>query len=173
MSLINRLTPSALPKETLNQFVATFNVPTVGVYDYTNVAANQNQVALELDGKYIYMIERVSFSASIDEGNYFESINVLPQIRLKYRDTPGLLYPFPFPCLNYKDNMEFNFYFNTPQDNDALLVDFTGVLNQIAATVGITTIRAAFSMVIYEEHDNAVITAFKSGKWKAIECFNS
>lgn len=58
MSIINRLSSSALPKETLNIFQSTFNVPTLGVYDFTSVAANQNQVALPLQGKYVYMIER-------------------------------------------------------------------------------------------------------------------
>jgi len=161
MAVIERISVKALPIETSNQFVATFNVPTPGQYDY-GIAANQNQVMIaRLNPNFVYLIDRVSFSASVPEGVYLESVNVQPQFRLSLRQTQYGIYPRPLPGVNYKDNLEWRFWFWTEKHNDQLLVTLTGSLNQVAATVGVAAITANLSLVVYEENNLDIIKHIK------------
>lgn len=155
MSVIQSITWKSLPIETLNTFDATFNAFGGGVYDFTQVAANQNQVVIPLNERYLYLIERVTFSASIGEGDYLQSINVTPVFRFGFQNTPRgqAVYPKPLPGVRYHDGLEFNFWFNSNKRNDALVVTLEGILDQIPATVGIQTIRAQLSLVVYQEEN--------------------
>lgn len=152
MSLIQKLPWRSLPIESQNLFTANFNNP-AGQYGFSAVAGNQGQLVIPLDKHFLYFIERVSFSSSIAEGTYLEASSVvadLPEIRLRYGITGEGAYPKPLPAINYKDNMEFNFYFGTKKENDTLTVDMTGTLNQPPALIGIATVYAQLSLVIYE-----------------------
>jgi len=161
MAIIERVSVKALPIETNNRFAANFNVPTVGQYDY-GIAANVDQVVIgSLNPNFVYIIDRVSFSASIPEGVYLESVNTVPTARLRFRNTDYGIYPRPLPGVNYKDNLEWRFFFWTEKKNDALLVTFDGALNQVAATVGVPTIYANLSFVIYEENNLQIATRIK------------
>lgn len=169
MAIIERMSVKALPIETNNRFAAAFNVPTVGQYDF-GVAANTNQVVIgRLNPNFVYLIDRVSFGASIPEGVYLESVTntATPSARLRFRNTEYGIYPRPLPCINYKDNLEWRFWFWTEKENDALLVSFDGALIQVAATVGIPTIYANLSLVIYEENN---LTIARKIKEQTSEC---
>jgi len=162
MSVIERISVKALPIETNNRFAATFNAPTLGQYDF-GVAANTRQVVITpLNPNYVYMIDRVSFSASIDEGVYLRSINTLPQFRLFLTQTQWGVYPRPLPAVNYKDNLEWRFWFWTEKSGENLEVTLTGALNQVAETVGVPTIYANLSFVVYEENNADIIRRIKA-----------
>ena len=161
MAIIERMSVKALPIETQNRFAAQFNVPTLGQYDF-GVAANTQQVVIaNLNPNFVYLIDRVSFSASIPEGVYLESVNVTPQARLSFLNTEYGIYPRPLPGVNYKDNLEWRFFFWTEKRNDQLLVTFDGALNQVAATVGVPIIYANLSFVIYEENNLQICQRIK------------
>jgi len=166
MAIIERISVKALPIETNNRFAAAFNVPTPGQYDFGTpvvpIAANVQIAIPVLNPNYVYMIDRVSFSASIDEGVYLESIAVTPEIRLYLQNTTYPLYARGLPGVNYKDNLEWRYWFWTGKKNDALIVRLTGSLNQVAATVGVATIFANLSMVIYEENNLTIIKRIKA-----------
>lgn len=156
MAILQNITWRSLPIETVNAFTANFNNP-VGQYGFTQNAANQNQVVINTNPNYIYLLDRLSFSASIGENIFLESTGpgaTIPQFRLKFlKGSEGKIYPFGFPAINYKDNLEFSFWFRSPQGADALLIDFTGVLNQVPATVGLASIISQVSLVIYQENN--------------------
>lgn len=153
MAIIQTITRRALPIETSNRFSSTFNAYALGQYNFTRVAANQNQVVIETNPRYIYLVDRLSFSASIGEGDYLRSIvpGNEPGARFKFRNSPRYIYPQPFPGINYKDNLALSFWFQSQKENDALLVDFMGILDQIPTTVGVTNIYAQLSLVVYQE----------------------
>jgi hypothetical protein len=161
MSIRQEITWKSLPIETSNQFTANFNNP-VGQYGFTQVAGNADQVLINMNPNYIYLIDRVSFSASIAEATYLDSLGVnavQPQLRIRFLKQSGALtYPFPFPAINYKNNLEFSLWLRSPKRADQALISMTGVINQVAATVAIPTILAFASFVIYEENNLTKIT---------------
>ena len=175
MAITQRITWRALPIETSNTFTANFNNP-VGQYGYTQNAANQGQVLLQnVNPDYIYLIDTLSFSASIPEGVYLESLQAgatIPTIRFRFvKEGGAYIYPFAFPAVNYKDNMPFNFWFRTPQNTNNVLVDMYGILNQVAATVGVPSIIAQFSLVIYQENNGDQVQAMLEKTAKQIGTF--
>jgi len=170
--LIQRISKSGLPVETSNIFTGTFNAPTIGVYDF-GVAGNTDQLVLNLNPNYFYMIDQLSLSATVDEGVYLRSLNVNPFARLRLRSQPTFLYPFPIPAINYKDGINFNYFFNTMQSNDALLMTLDGVLNQVAETVGVPTISILISFVIYIETNTDNVKVLRENTAKSTVCFNS
>ena len=161
MSISQRITWRSLPIETANTFTAVFNDP-LGAYGFTQNPANQNQVCLtNVNPDYIYLIDVLSFSCSIPEDVYLSSLNpsiysgvIEPFFRLKFaKESKTFMYPFPFPGVNYKDNMPFNFWFRTPQNVNDVLIDMYGVIGQPAELVGIEEVTAQISFVIYQENN--------------------
>ena len=164
MSIIRDIPIKALPIETNNRFAAVFNAQGLGQYNFTLNTANIKNTVMNLDARYVYFIERLSFSASIDEAQYLINVDDgnEPQFRLFYSQTKYALYPRSFPAINYKDNMEFNYFFYNPKSNNNLQMTFQGILNQNAALVGIDTIYANVSLVIYQiEATNDVLEYIK------------
>ena len=172
MSIINRVSQKTVPVETFNRFSANFNNP-VGQYGFGQVAGNARQTVIEMREQYWYYIDRVSFSASIDEGVYLRSIATQPEIFFQFLKAAYRVYPRPLPCVNYKDNLEWCFWFNSDQGSDELLVTMDGVLNQVAETVGVATIYAQLSLVIYEVSDLAMIDALRHASISEIRRFYS
>lgn len=171
MSIRQEITWKSLPIESYNQFTANFNNP-IGQYGFTQVAANANQVLLNMNPNYIYLIDRVSFAASIDQGAYLESLgagSVQPEMRIRFLKASGALtYPFPFPAINYKDNLEFSFWLHSPKKDDQALITMTGVLNQVPATVGTPSLIAFMSFVIYQENNLTKITKMLGSTTKEV-----
>jgi len=169
--IIQRISKTGLPILTRNVFAGNFNVPTPGVYDF-NTAANTDQVVIDLNPKYYYLIDKVSISASIDEGVFLESYNTIPEFNFKYALTPYPVYPFPLPAINYIDGLDWNFFFHSTKEGDQLLISLSGILNQVAATVGVPTINILASFVIYMEENIAAVKTLRETHNKAVICFN-
>ena len=132
MAVINRISQQGLPIETFNVFNGIYNVGGAGLYDFKLQPGNNRQFVMKLDHRYYYMIDRVSFSASIPEGVYLSSLlpDRRPLFRLYFKFTDYAVYPFGLPAINYKDNLEFNFWFHSNKENDELQVveDISGFL---------------------------------------------
>ncbi|RQW04067.1 hypothetical protein EH223_08480 [candidate division KSB1 bacterium] len=142
-------------------FTGTFNVPTLGVYDF-NVAGNTDVVLLaKLNPDHIYMFERYSFSATLDEGVFLSAINTMPTIGVKMDLNRASVYQYPMPLGNYVDGQEAVAYFKTDKPDDTLRITMRGVLNQVAAMVGIATVRAIFTCNIYDISDSKWCQEFR------------
>jgi hypothetical protein len=150
--------------QVVGRFAAAFNVPTPGVYDF-GIAANTCAVLFDQVIKSnIYMIDSYSFSATIQEGQYLEAINTLPQIQLQRQVDQQVIFSKPLPLVNYIDAAQSIGYFFTPRKDDALVATFSGILNQTAPLVGIASITAQVSFNIYEIIDSSWIKSFKEAQ---------
>lgn len=170
MSVIYRFTRQSVPVETRNTFQADFNV-VPGRYSWVINPANAGQVVLEIDPRYTYMIDRVSFAASIGEGEYLRSIDVLPEFLFFYRASGQVAYPNRLPAVNYKDDLEFCFSFGSQIQGDALMVSMRGQMIQIPETVGIVSLYAHLSLVVYTEHSEIAVQAQKEETGKGVAQF--
>lgn len=150
MSIHIEIPVDSKPIVTANSFTATFNAPTINRYDW-GVAANLNNLVINLDQWSVYVIERVNFSMTVSESAYQEALigGTEPAISLKYQSNNQVIFLTPQPFINYVDNLELLQYFWTTQNNDALLADFTGVIAQSAAMGAPATIDALISFNIY------------------------
>lgn len=149
MSLPLTIPVESRPFLTSNTFDADFGFPTVNVYDFGK-AGNTDVSVLNLDRHSVYILERVNFSMDIDEGDFQQSISVVPTIILSKLVSKSPIWPTPQPFVNYIDNLEMLTFFWTQNSGDALRMTFNGILNQIPATVGKFTINAFVQLNIYE-----------------------
>lgn len=156
--IIQTITWKSLPLQPVNRFSAGF---AAGVYDFSLNPGNANQVVIPLNKQYIYLIDSISFSASIPEADYLEAITTVPEFSFKFLRTPYNIYPFPIQGVQYLRGENFNFWFSTDKENDALLISMTGVLTQTPALVGVANIFAQFSEVMYQESNGDKIKAMK------------
>lgn len=134
--------------ETSNIFVANFNVPLLGGYDF-KIPANTGVKILDLITNTVYLIERVSIGGNISEENYLDAISVIPKINLRKKISNEIVYKFPFPVSNYYDDKSITAWVISEKSGDELIADFTGQLNQTAALVGKSVIDINVSYSIY------------------------
>lgn len=158
MSITITIPTDSQPIITDDTFTATFNVPTVGKYDF-GIAANTNQFSLKLSNQYVYLWERVNFSLDIPEDHFKSAINVAPQLIVTRKQGGMPVFRKPFKFINYVDNLEILFLDTTLQQDDEYLFTFSGILNQTPDLVGIGAITALLQFNIYE---------IVSTKWKTM-----
>lgn len=161
MSVIQRITPEGTPFETVNTFQATFNAAGTGVYDFAFDQAQQGQVVLSLNRNYVYLIDRVTFAATTDQGIYLSAINTNPEFRLRYSHDNLIAFPNPIRAITYHDAMEFSFWLWTDRAREDLTCDMSGVLNQVAALIGVPQVFASLSLVVYQENNSDIVRAIK------------
>jgi len=149
MSIIKSIPKDSCFIQPVNFFDAAFNVPFIGGYSF-NIPANHGQVVFPITKTGVFLIDRYSFSCSLDEGVYLRSVNVLPVFRLRRQKDNLVVYKKSIPCVNYIDSAEAIVFYNSDNQDDNLIADFEGILNQVAETVGILSIRAQVTLNIYE-----------------------
>lgn len=130
-------------------FTSTFNVPTINRYDF-GVAANVDVPILTMAPNTTYLFERVNFSCNIALSSYQDSIDVIPELRIKKQSTNQLVWQNAMPFINYVDNLELYNFVKTDQEDDILMGTFVGSLFQVPATVGKVTISAFISFNVYQ-----------------------
>lgn len=144
-------------------FTATFNVPTIGEYDF-GIAANENKVFIPMQNRSIYIIERVAFSVNIAEAAYQDSISSVLELNFT-RTQPGQqIFESNLPFVNYFKNLETYMFFNSTGSDDNLLGTLTGSLIQVPATVGKTTLTAFVELVVYKINDQEWLARFLDSK---------
>lgn len=165
MSIVKQISKGAKFIQTVNFFQATYNNPTPGRYDF-GVNANTRQNVIGINKDSLYFIDRINFSCTLPESEYLSVIDTTPEIQLFYGQRGGPVYVKPLPVVNFIDNQETNTYFqNFGQDNFSdtfLTVSMRGTLNQSAALVGVTEIKAQLSFNIYEVTEQEFIRAFNN-----------
>lgn len=169
MSVIKEIPKDSRIIQSVNLFTATFNNPTIGSYDF-GVAANVGQTVIRMRPQSIFLLEKMSFSANIDEGDFLEAVTTTPQFLLRRLIDGQSVFYKPIPIVSYIDGEDEIAYtwtkerVGTPgnQDNpDELIVDFTGVLAQTAALVGRATIRAQVTFKFYEIINSTWVKRFR------------
>lgn len=171
MAIINRASQKTVPIETVNIFSAPFNGGGAGQYNFTIVPGNVDQIVIPLQPAYWYYIDRISLSASIDEGVYLKSISTLPTLFLRFTKANYRVYPRPIPAVNYKDGLEWCYWFYNDQRDENLLMTAQGILDQVAETVGVATLYLHVSFVIYEFGDLDIVRALRDRNVREIAGF--
>lgn len=133
---------------TTNIFTATFNNPTVGVYDF-GIAANKQVILTPLLLNTVYLLGRISMGADVDEGNFLDAINTIPRLTLRKQIGNEIVYQRPLPMVTYVDDQDMIAWVDSKKANDSLNLEVTGVLNQTAALVGVVTIKINVNYIIY------------------------
>jgi len=147
-----------LPKDfrlfsTVQIFESTFNIPTLGKYDFT-IPANREKKIMDIVNTQLYYIDYVILGGTISEEIYLNSIDPLdvPRFYLSMKNTRKKVFSKDFPLVSFQ-TFETAQFINSDQSQDELLLTMEGRLNQIADTVGISAIRLRISMMIYEISD--------------------
>lgn len=150
MAINARIPSDARVRYPVARFRGLFNA---GQYNF-NDPINENVNILEVNRQSIYLIERINFSATIDEGIWLSSqrgVEDYPNFRLDFeKSLSQSIYPEPVRALNYLDNAEQLIYFNSAKDGDILRLTFRGIIDQVAETVGLESIFAQVSFTLYQ-----------------------
>lgn len=169
MSITQIIPPDSRPIKTENSFTATFNAPTVNKYDW-NVAGNTDVLMLALRPHSLYFLERVNFSLDISEQAFHQGFDTTLEAAVKYSSKGELVYGSKLPLLNYLTNFEIHQFAGGGRNRtETLVIDFRGVLKQVAAMNQVATITAFLSWSVYQIMDDNWRTAFENGKlWELI-----
>lgn len=149
MALILQLPPGTQFYQPVVRFTALFNAPLVGGYDF-NVAGNTDIPFQFTRKNHLYLIERYSFSTTVNEGDFLDNVITVPTLAVKIpQESNRLIHPNPIPLINYIDGLETLIYAYSVQDQN-LTGTFRGQINQGAALVGLPSIVAQVQFNIYE-----------------------
>lgn len=148
MSVSFPIPRQARPIFTGNQFVGTFNAPSVGVYDF-NIAANENQDVVEIFRGSVYLIDKIAIGGTVASEVFNQSINLTTELKFKRKVDGGVIYKLPFDVVTYIENRDFVAFAQSEKQDDYLTVSMAGVLNQVPATVGILQIKLNLQLTIY------------------------
>jgi hypothetical protein len=160
VSVVYKIPKTAKFLQTSNRFVATFNVPTPGAYNFA-VAANTGQLILSTQPNHLYLLERINVGGTIAEGDFLAAITIFPTATLRFFRENQTVYPLPLSVVNYIDNQEINAWAWSDQGNNSLIVDFAGLLTQTPALVGIGQVALGLTFNIYDITDLGYIRSFK------------
>jgi len=152
--IITRIPHQAKIIQAANIFTAEFNavdgIPTgTGQYDF-NQLINQRQPVIELLQNAVYLIDTVNVGGDLSEENYLESIDTRPAAVLLRSKTGETVYTKPIPIVNYIDNQGLTAWLVSDKAGEFMQISFSGVLNQIAATVGRQFLNIEISLNIYQ-----------------------
>lgn len=160
MAITYQLPKSARFYQTSNRFAATFNVPTLGVYDFAT-AANTGQTIISLEPNAIFFIDRINVGGTIAQEEYLNAVQTFPTATLRFFVENPRVYPLPLPILNYIDNQEAAAWVWSDKGGDRLIMDFAGILAQTPFLVGVAAVTLAVSMNIYRVTDSGFVRAFR------------
>ncbi len=158
MSIIIQLPPGTQFYQPVVRFVATANVPLVGGYDW-NVVGNTNVPFQRAAKNHLYIFERYSFSATINEAAFLDNVVTVPTLSVRLPRENRLIYPNPIPLINYVDGLETLIYAFGDQEQN-FEGTFRGQINQGGALVGVAEITAQVQFNIYEVKNIAWIDNF-------------
>ena len=158
MSVPKNIPSDARFIQTLTRFTALFNVPVLGKYSFAAVGV---PVLFPLSKTSIYLIDRFGFSADLDSDVFQNAIINVPVLQLRKKNDAQVIFPKPLPLILYAANCECTSFFNTPTEGDQLLADFTGLIDQTAALVGVASVTCQFTLNMYEVLDVDWTKAYK------------
>jgi len=155
------LPPGSLYRPCAGIYTANYNTPTLGKYSW-DTPANTGVQLLKLNKNNIYLLSSLNFSATIANNNYLENISVVPSLDLRLQLAGAQLNGQGYPLVTYMQNNEIMIWFWTTQQDDYLISNFRGILNQNAALAAIASVTAQCSLNIFEVTNAAYIAKIKA-----------
>lgn len=140
--------------------IATFNVPSIGVYNF-NSTTNKGLVVSSILPNHLYFLERTNVGGDIAEDIYEDAINLIPLALYRTSVENAVVFPKPLPIVNYVSNQELNTFIWTEKTNDSIVIDMYGILNQTANLVGVSDVKLFMSFNLYDITDTGYIAEFK------------
>jgi len=160
MALIREIPKRSVLIPTVNRFSANFNFPAVGQYDF-GVAANIRVPVFPAVRGMVYWLDRISFTATADEGVYLSAISTMPLLDLIWEQDGTRIFARSFPLVNYRDGQEINTVCESTKGNEQVLATVSGVLNQVPALVGVDPVTIQISLEVYQVFDLNWINAWR------------
>lgn len=155
MSIEIKIPVNSIPRQTASQFTGVWSqAPHINLYSFNPTivtpANNINTLIMPMNKNSIYLLSGIGFSCDIPEGDFKSSINTIPELQLNKLSTGVQIFQNRIPFINYVDSQEFVYFFSSQMSPEALQGTFTGLLNQIPATVGDLEIIAQVQLNIYQ-----------------------
>ena len=151
---------------TVNVSRAAFNVPAAGKYSF-NVAGNTLQTVLSLEINSVYLIERMFVSGNIAAEDFLSSIDAtlpvtdMPFVLLKRKLNPLQAHVQKIPVIQYSINRESPIIVYSDKKGDELQISATGILQQIANTVGVDPVILCIGLSIYQINEKYFNQGYK------------
>lgn len=145
------------------QFVGNFASPTPGQYNFLS-PANQGKEICNLQQNSIYLLERLSISASLPEEVFLDSI-VEDPLKFTFQERQSKSFnilPEPISISKYRNDTEFVIWLYTDKSDNGLLGSMSGSLFQVAETVGVLNIKINISLTLYRINDTNWVKNFRS-----------
>jgi hypothetical protein len=164
MALVQQIPPYTQFLNPVRRFSAVFNATTPNKYDF-GIPANTDQPFLPVRKELLYLFDKQSFSASMNEGVFLKAVDSnagIPSTLLSIRvpsQNNKLIYRGKIPLINYIDNSDILFFAYAEQD-DTLTITFEGVLSQPIELLGELTIFTQLTFNVYEIRNKEWINNF-------------
>ncbi len=152
--------------------VTRFSAPFAnGQYSF-NQPGNTNVTLMKLQSNSLYLISAFTFFANVAESDWLGSMDTaanFPAYQLRFQKSSSeSIYPDPIRCVNYVDNADQLVYFASGRSADVLEITFSGIVNQVAGTVGVNPLLAEVNLSMYQITDQEFIKAYNSAPGAAV-----
>lgn len=153
MSVIYQIPHTARFLSPSVQFTAPFNTVEIGKYSFTS-PINSAVPVLKMEPNTIYLIERISWGASISAENYAGAMDIAPaKLALKTKIAGDLIFSMPYSLANFSNDSPFVAWYKNDLSGDEIQAEVTGNLLQTSELVGINSIILSASFAIYAIND--------------------
>lgn len=148
MSISRKITHLARYVPSNLQFTASFS----GIYNFS-VSGNENVNLFSIDKGSVYYLDTYTVSANIASEDFLSSRRSDLTLTLKYQHTGQSIYARPIILSQLLENKPCNAFVMCDNFPNAILATLTGSLNQIASTVGLSSLilNVAFSIYAIDE----------------------
>ena len=142
-------------------FPALFNVPTIGKYDFNG---NTQVFISKMNAHTVYMIDSMSIGGNISAEDYLSSISTIPLFNLRKSIDNENIFDKPIQINSFCVDRQIVHFFRTGLNNCDLIASITGVLNQLPAFIGMTSIDLSINFSIHAiDESDFEKTYFKQG----------
>jgi hypothetical protein len=144
-----------IPKSSLFRVVAVkfaFDFQTSGIYAGKYLCTDNEEEILKMKTNTVYLIESASVSGSIPEEVFVNSVvsSSFLSFHIKRLQRSQLVTSEPVLISQYYKEKNISMHTDCNQNNDGLKICIAGVLNQVAETVGLSSISLVVSLSTYE-----------------------
>jgi hypothetical protein len=127
-------------------FTATFNVPTIGSFDFNN----QYIVLIQdLLPNTVYLIDSYSLSGNVAGEDFLNAILTVPSLTLMKTLEKEALFDRPLQIHNYFTDRQIVKFFKTGHSKTGLAASLAGNLNMIPAFVGLGSISLSINFSLH------------------------
>ena len=127
-------------------YTATFGTPTIGKYDF----AGQQKVFIErLLPNTVYLIDAFSVAGNIAAEDFLSSISAVPLLNVRKTLNNENIFDVPIQIQDFSTDRQIVRFFKTGADNTGLAASLTGILDQTANLVGLSSISLSLNFSIH------------------------